>query len=73
MITSPGGFEGLPLFDPGETSTAEFTLHPVAPVAETPAARPDLVPLPALNESSSLAALLPELKTAFPDAEIIVE
>jgi glycosyltransferase involved in cell wall biosynthesis len=28
--------------------------------------------LPALNESSSLAALLPELKTAFPDAEIIV-
>jgi hypothetical protein len=26
VITSPGGFEGLPLFDPGETSTAEFTL-----------------------------------------------
>lgn len=27
-ITSPGGFEGLPVFDPGETSSAEFTLSP---------------------------------------------
>lgn len=26
VITSPAGFEGLPVFDPGETSTAEFTL-----------------------------------------------
>jgi hypothetical protein len=28
VITSPGGFEGLPLFDPNETSTAEFDLIP---------------------------------------------
>jgi hypothetical protein len=28
VITSPGGFEGLPVFDPGETSMAEFTLTP---------------------------------------------
>jgi hypothetical protein len=28
VITSPGGFDKLPLFDPGETSTAEFTLNP---------------------------------------------
>ncbi len=28
VITSPGGFEPLPLFDPNETSTAEFTLIP---------------------------------------------
>jgi hypothetical protein len=26
VITSPSGFEALPLFDPGEVSTAEFTL-----------------------------------------------
>jgi hypothetical protein len=26
VITSPAGFPGLPLFDPGEVSTAEFTL-----------------------------------------------
>jgi len=26
VITSPGGFEGLPVFDPGESSSAEFTL-----------------------------------------------
>ncbi len=28
VITSPGGFDKLPLFDPGETSMAEFTLNP---------------------------------------------
>ena len=28
VITSPGGFEPLPLFDPNETSEAEFTLEP---------------------------------------------
>jgi hypothetical protein len=28
VITSPGGFEPLPLFDPHETSTAEFDLIP---------------------------------------------
>jgi len=27
VITSPEGFEGLPVFDPGEVSTAEFTLN----------------------------------------------
>jgi hypothetical protein len=26
VVTSPAGFEGLPVFDPGETSTATFTL-----------------------------------------------
>jgi hypothetical protein len=29
VITSPGGFDKLPLFDPGETSMAEFTLNPL--------------------------------------------
>ncbi len=28
VVTSPGGFEPLPLFDPGEVSTLEFTLSP---------------------------------------------
>lgn len=28
VITSPGGFAGLPLFDPNETSEAEFTVVP---------------------------------------------
>lgn len=28
VITSPAGFVGLPLFDPGESVTAEFTLTP---------------------------------------------
>ena len=28
VITSPGGFEALPLFDPGETNAAFFTLRP---------------------------------------------
>ena len=28
VITSPGGFAPLPLFDPGETRWAEFTLNP---------------------------------------------
>jgi len=28
VITSPAGFPGLPLFDPGEMSSAEFTLSP---------------------------------------------
>jgi hypothetical protein len=28
VITSPSGFEALPVFDPGESATAEFTLTP---------------------------------------------
>ena len=38
-------------------------LHPVAPVAETPAERPDLVPLPPLNESDEYFKL--ELSEVF--------
>jgi hypothetical protein len=30
VITSPAGFEGLPVFDPGESVTTEFTLSPAS-------------------------------------------